>query len=71
MGEVSPKQGSGGKACLMTGPAKCYRQVWKLTVNPKQPHQGLLDQEFALGHDPGVVLVSPNDDLGRCPLTQK
>ncbi len=47
------------------------KSAWNLTVNPNQPLLGLLDQEFALGHDAGVVLVSPNDNPGRCPLTQK
>ncbi len=70
MGEVSPQPGSGGKACQTTEPSQ-IQKVWKLTVNPKRPLLGLLDQEFALGHDPGVVLVSPNGKPGHCPLTQK
>ncbi len=45
--------------------------VWKFTVNPKQPLLSLLDQEFALGHGPGVARVKPDDNLGRCPLSQK
>ena len=47
------------------------RRVWKLTVNPKQPLLSLSSQEFALGHDPRVVLASPDDNPGHCPLTQK
>ena len=72
MGEVSPKQGLGGKACLTTEPAQTQKHGRRSSQkNPKQPLVGLLDQEFALGHEPGVVLVSPNDYPGRCPLTRK
>ncbi len=52
-------------------PTPKSRRVWKLTVNPKRPLLSLLGREFALGHDPGVVLASPSDNPGRCPLTQK
>ena len=47
------------------------RRVWKLAVNPKGPLLSLLRREFALGHDPEVILASPNDNPGRCRLSQK
>ncbi len=67
VGEVSPKQGSGGKVCQKTEPS----QIQKETGVEAHSKLKATAPKFALGHDPGVILASPSDNTGRSPLSQK